>query len=640
MKTQATLFLLLAVTPAFADQPQPQPLPYPPAIPAPKDTVWPGTIELAVDATDFARHVISVQETIPVQAAGDLVLLYPQWVPGDHGPGGPISALSGLLVHSGERVLAWVRDTVDVHAFHVTVPQGVSSVQATFEYLSPPTTREGRVEMTPQLLDLAWNEVALYPAGVFSRGITVAPSLTLPKSWQYGTALETAQATDGHVSFKPTTFNTLVDSPVYAGRYAKRLDLAPGAAVPVHLDLFADEPQDLEVSDAQLAHHRALVQQATKLFGAQHYKHYDFLFSLSDQLGGVGLEHHQSSEDGVGRDYFTSYDDTPAYRDLLSHEYTHSWDGKFRRPADLWTPNFNVPMRDSLLWVYEGQTQFWGQVLAARAGLWSHAEALDAIALDADDMKLAVGRQWRPLQDTTNDPIISQRRPQSWHSWERSEDYYTEGLLIWLDADTLIRERTHGQKSMNDFARAFFGVDDGSVVTLPYTFEDVVAALNGVTPYDWAGFLRTRLDRTGADAPLDGITRGGYKLVYTDTPSAFEKSQEGRRKFHDYSDSLGVSLAEGDTIRGVIWDSPAYRAGLVKGGKIIALNGLAYGEGNDMSDAIKLAQATKTPIDVLVQDDLHFRTVQISYFDGLKYPHLARVAGTPGLLDDLLGPLK
>ncbi len=633
---------LFAAAPAFADTPQPQPLPFPPAIPAPQDVAYPGTIKLDVDATDTDRHILSVHETLPVQKSGDLILLYPAWIPGDHSPTGPLNDVASLVIKAGDITLAWVRDVVDMHAFHVNVPQGASALDITFQYLSPPSTEgfRSREEITPEMIDLAWNTVVLYPAGVFSRGITLAPRIVLPKTWQYGTALETAEASGGDVSFKQTTLNTLVDSPLYAGKYFARVDLAPGAAVPVHLDIVADRPQDLDISPDQLAKHRALVAQAVKLYGAQHYKHYDFLFSLSDQLGGIGLEHHQSSEDGVGRDYFTDWDGTVADRDLLPHEYTHSWNGKFRRPADLWAPNFNVPERDSLLWVYEGQTQFWGQVLAARAGLWSHAEALDAIAYDAATMQAEIGRQWRPLQDTTNDPIINERRPQPWHSWQRSEDYYTEGLLIWLDADSLIRETTHGQKSMNDFARAFFGANDGQVTVLPYRFADVVKTLNDVMPYDWSTFLRTRLDGITALAPLDGITRGGYKLVFTETPSAFFKSVEGRHKGHDYTWSVGFSLGAGGKVNNVLWNSPAFRAGLLHGSKIIAVDGISCEDPKDIADAIKLAKTNTAPIELLVQDDRHFRTLQVDYHGGLRYPHLERVPGRPALLDDLLAALK
>ncbi len=616
-----------------------QPLPMPPAIPAPKDASWPGSIGLAVDITDLARHVISVRETIPVHQAGPLVLLYPRWVPGDHGPTGPLADLAGLLIESNGKPLDWVRDPVDMHAFHLVVPAGATSLQAQFQYLSPPSTVEGRVEMTPVMVDLAWNTVLLYPAGLFSRGITVAPSLTFPTGWKLATALDTAQAGDGHVAFKPVTLNTLVDSPLFAGLYSSRIDLAPGAATPVHLDVFADRPEDLAITPDQLGKHRAVVQQAVRNFGCQHYNHYDFLLALSDELGEVGLEHHRSSENGTGRTYFTDWNKSLADRDLLPHEYTHSWNGKFRRPADLWAPNFNVPERDSLLWVYEGQTQFWGQVLAARSGLWTRQQALDAIADDAASMQTETGRAWRPLADTNQDPIINERRPQPWHSWEREEDYYTEGLLIWLDADTLIRSRTNNQKSLGDFARRFFGIDNGSFGVVPYRFDDVVRGLNDVLPFDWAGFLHARLDRRGGEAPLDGITRGGYRLVYTDQQSPFLKSEEQLRKFHDFSTSIGLSLGSGGTISDVIWAGPAFRAGLVKGGKIIAIDGLSFDDADDLQSAIKRAATDKAPIEILVQEDRHFRDLRIDYHGGLRYPHLERVAGTPALLDDLLTPL-
>ncbi len=630
---------LLAIAPALAEVPQPEPYPYPPAMPTPRDIPYPGSIGLSVDITDVNRHIISVEESVPVPAPGPFILLYPAWVPGTHSPSNPLPNLASLVIRGNGAVIPWLRDTVDMHAFHMNVPPGVGTLDVSFQYLSPPTTHEGRVEMTPNMVDLAWQETLLYPAGYFSRDIPVDVTLTLPQGWQYGTALETAQFADATAVFHPTTLNTLVDSPLYAGRYVARIDLAPGATKPVHLNLFADRPEDLAITPEQLAKHEALVQQAVRNYGAQHYDHYDFLLALSDELGGQGLEHHRSSENALGRDYFTDWDGTVASRELLPHEYTHSWNGKFRRPADLWTPNFNVPMRDSLLWVYEGQTQYWGQILSARAGLWSHAEALEAIARDAAYEESIVGRLWRPLQDTTNDPIINRRRPLPWRSWQRAEDYYVEGALIWLDADTLIREKTHGTKSLTDFAHAFFGMEDGSFTTLPYTFDDVVKTLNGVLPYDWAGFLRTRLDRTGS-IPLDGITRGGYKLVFDEKPSAYLKSAQARGHATDFSWSVGLALGSGGSIVSVVWNSPAYQAGLVVGGKIIAVNGLAYDDAGDLKAAIKLAQTSKEPIEILVQDDKHFRTVKIDYHEGLRYPHLARVAGIPALLDDVLAPLK
>jgi predicted metalloprotease with PDZ domain len=378
------------------------------------------------------------------------------------------------------------------------------------------------------------------------------------------------------------------------------------------------------------------VQQAYKLFGSHHYNHYDFLLSLSDSMSGIGLEHHQSSEDGTLAKYFKDWDMASASRDLLSHEYTHSWNGKFRRPADLWTPNFNVPMRDSLLWVYEGQTQYWGTVLASRAGLWTKQQGLDALAADAATFDNRVGRQWRPLEDTTNDPITTQRRPIPWRSWQRSEDYYGEGELIWMDADTLIRQKTGGQKSLDDFARAFFGIDDGSFVTVPYTFDDVVHALNAVLPYDWAGFLHARLNGIGP-APLDGLARGGYKLVYTDKPSDFTKSNDHDRKMTDLSYSIGFAIDRMGMLIDVMWNGPAFNAGATVGAQIVAVNGMTY-NADDLKDTITNAKTDPAPIQLLLKRGDRYETIAINYHGGLRYPHLERLPNTPALLDALLSP--
>ncbi len=639
-KTLLSAALLLLSAPALADETPPVPSPLPPPIATPQDIPYPGTITLAVDATDLNRHIMKVHETVPVQKPGDLVLLFPAWIPGDHGTSGPLPDLAGLIVKAGSQRVEWVRDTVNVHAFHVPVPQGATSLDVTFQYLSAPERAEGRVEMTPSIIDLQWNNVVLYPAGYFSRRITLSPSVTLPNSWQFGTALETASTVGNVVSFKPTTLNTLLDSPLYAGRYFSRIDLDPGAAVPVHLDVVADRPEDLVISPADLAAHRQLVQQAYKNYGSHHYDHYDFLLALSDELSGIGLEHHRSSENGVGRDYFTDAEKSFADRDLLPHEYTHSWNGKFRRPADLWSPDFNVvPERDSLLWVYEGQTEYWGEVLAARSGLMKQEQVRDDLALEAAEMLHEAGRSWRDLEDTTNDPIINARRPLAWRNYSRAEDYYVEGLLIWLDADTLIREKTDGKKSLSDFARHFFGIDDGSYVTVTYNFDDIVKALNDILPYDWAGFLHQRLETHSFNTLLDGINRGGYKLVFTDKKSAFQKSAEGRRKGSDFTYSVGLTMGGEGKIAAVSWGSPAFKAGFAKGGKIIAINGLAYDDSSDLADAIKLAQGSKAPIEILVQDANHFRTLRIDYHDGLRYPHLERVPNVPDRLDDILAPL-
>ena len=636
LKSAAAFVCAFVLSAASAQTNGPSPFPMPAPIPAPQDKPYTGTIKLSVDATDTTRAIFRVHETIPVAQSGMFTLLYPKWLPGNHGPSGPIDKFAGLVIHANGQRLAWKRDTVDVYAFHVNVPKGASAIDVDFQFVSPVASNEGRIVMTPAMMDVQWNTVALYPAGYYSRDIMFAPSIKLPDGWQYGTALEQASADNGTVTFKTVPFNTLVDSPMFAGRYFERVDLDPGAKVPVHMDVVADRPDELVISPAELQAHRNLVQQAYKLFGSHHYNHYDFLLGLSDVMSGIGLEHHQSSEDGTTGKYFKDWDGTAAARDLLSHEYTHSWNGKFRRPADLWTPSFNVPMRDSLLWVYEGQTEFWGQVLPSRSGLWTKQQALDSIALDAAVYQNRIGREWRPLQDTTNDPILSMRRPQPWRSWQRSEDYYVEGELIWLDADTLIRQKTGGKKSMDDFARAFFGVNDGSVVTLTYTFGDIVRTLNSVLPYDWANFLITRLDGNGP-APLDGISRGGYRLVYTDKESDFQKSSEKTRKTTDLLFSLGVIIDKSGALTEVMWDGPAFNAGATVGATIVAINGTAY-DGDLLKDTITDAKTSGAPIQLLLKRGDRYETIAINYRGGLRYPHLERVPNTPALLDALLAP--
>jgi predicted metalloprotease with PDZ domain len=629
--------LVVSASRVFAQSPGPQPGQMLAQIAAPKDTPYLGAIQLRVDATDIERHIFNIRETIPVRGGESIVLLYPQWLPGNHSPSGRVDTLAGLMIHANGSRVQWLRDPVDVFAFHIDVPAGAKDLDVSFQYTSPVDTSEGRIVMTPDMLNLQWNAVALYPAGYFARQILVEPSVRLPEGWEFATALDTAATNSGVTAFKPVSLETLVDSPIFAGRYLKRLDLDPGGAVPVHLNIVADRADLLEVRPDQLEAHRALVQQAYKLYGSHHYDHYDFLLALTDQMGGIGLEHHQSSENGTVPTYFIEWDKNADTRDLLPHEYTHSWNGKFRRPADLWTPNFNVPMRDSLLWVYEGQTQYWGYVLAARSGLWTKQQALDAIAATAAVYDYRVGREWRALQDTTNDPIFAMRRPLAWRSWERSEDYYSEGELMWLDADTLIRELSDGQRSLDDFAKGFLGVNNGSFVPTLYIFQDVVKTLNTVQPYDWATFLRARLDGHGPGAPLDGITRGGYKLVYTDTPSSYFKDSEARRKITDLTFSLGMIVAAEAKLSDVLWEGPAYKAGLTVGTQIIAVDGISY-DADRFKRAIRDANKTGASIEILVKNGDRYRTVKIDYHDGLRYPHLEREGSAAGRLDQILAP--
>jgi predicted metalloprotease with PDZ domain len=612
-------------------------------VPPPQDKPYAGTIALHVDASDTTQGIFRVHETIPV-ASGALTLLYPQWIPGDHSPTGPIAMLAGLKISANGKPLVWKRDEYNVYAFHLDVPSGVSSIDVDFQYLSG---RNGNFEITDRMMDMEWSAVSLYPAGYFSRGITFAPTLTLAHGWQFGTALEPVDGAKGSQSgntttFKPVTFNNLVDSPVYAGQYFKRVDLTPTGGTPVHMDIVADAPKYLEMTPEQLKVHRALVTQAVSVFGSHHYDHYDFLFSLSDVMGGNGTEHHQSSEDGLGADYFTGWSENAPERDLLAHEYTHSWNGKFRRPADLWTPNFNVPMGGSLLWVYEGQTQYWGFVLTARSGMWSPQQFRDALAMTAANYERnRAGFAWRTLEDTTNDPVAARRSGLPYRSWQMSEDYYSGGQMMWLEIDSKLRSLTHDGKSLDDFAHAFFGVDNGSYVTKTYTFDDVVAALNGVAPYDWAGFLHAHVD--ALNPPLNGIEGTGWKLVYTDKESDYEKQYNSRdessRHLYNFTWSIGLTMADKGLVNDVNWKGAAFKAGVSSGATLVAVNGQDYST-DVLNDAIKAAKDSKSPIQLLLKYQGSFRTVSVDYHGGLQYPHLVRVEGTPDYLSKVGAPRK
>jgi predicted metalloprotease with PDZ domain len=607
-------------------------------LPAPRDEAYPGTIQLHVDATNTEQRIFNVRATIPA-SPGPLTLLFPEWLPANHAPRGPIDKLAGLIVRAGGQRIEWRRDPVEVYAFHIDVPAGAKAVDLEYQYLSPTAGDQGRIVVTPEMLNLQWNTVVLYPAGYYARRIPVEASVKLPDGWQMGTALETASATGSETTFKPVSLEVLVDSPIFAGRYFSRIDLDPKGRSRVTLNVMADEAEQLEAKPEYIAAHRNLVKQADLLFGARHYDHYDFLLALSDKMGGIGLEHHRSSENGTSAKYFTEWDKRFPGRDLLPHEYSHSWNGKYRRPADLWTPNYNVPMRDSLLWLYEGQTQYWGYVLAARSGLWTKQQALDALAATAALYDHRIGREWKPLQDTTNDPITTARRPQPWSSWQRSEDYYSEGLLVWLDVDTLLRERTNGRRSLDDFARAFFGQQDGEWERqATYTFEDVVAFLNELAPHDWAAFLRQRLDGHGPGAPLDGVSRGGYRLIYTEEPTELFKTLETQRRVLDLSYSLGASVESDGRLASVVWDGALFKAGLAIGARIIAVNGKAY-ESDRMKAAVKDSKnGKKVELIVRVGDDV--RTLTVDYSGGLRYPRLERIEKTPARFDDIVTAKK
>ena len=606
-------------------------------IPAAADVTYPGTIALAIDATDVTRGLFRVSETIPVvSGTRDLVLLIPHWLPGNHSASGTASLVQDIRFMAGTRTLDWHRDPVDVNAFHIAVPAGVREVTASFVHTSPVQGSEGRITMTREMLNLQWEKMSLYPAGYYVRQIRVKPTVKAPAGWTVYTALDGhSMAGDTH-NWPATAYDTLVDSPIFAGKYAQRFDLGHN----VSMDAIADKPELLAIKPEHLATYRNLSSEALALFGAQHFDHYDFLLAMTDRMGGIGLEHHRSSENQYEPTGWTEWTKMDWDHNVIPHEFTHSWDGKFRRPADLWTPDYRAPMQGSLLWVYEGQTQFWGYVLAARSGVQSKDTVLamfaGAAALYSEGQP---GRAWRSVEDTTNDPVISRRAPLPYSSLARAEDYYVEGALTWLEADQIIRQGTREAKGMDDFARAFFGVRPGDWGELTYDFAEVVRTLNGVYPYDWGTFLTTRIKTPNQPAPMRGIEMGGYRLVWKDKANSYDEGRAANAKVTSLTYSLGTTIDKDGKVSATRWDGPAFRAGLVTGMKLIAVGGKAY-DPDTLKAAITAAKTTSAPLVLTVQRGDDVSEVRIDYHGGLRYPWLERTtAGTaPNGLDRLLAP--
>jgi len=635
----AILLLSAATTPAWSQLVPPQnsrpaATPKTDTIPAPRDIPYPGTLQLTVDASDVTRGIFRIHERVPITGAGDLVMLHPKWVPGGHTPRGDIKNITGFRPSANGKPLTWVRDDLDVWAFHIDVPAGVTAVDLDYDYVTATDKSMGRIVATPDMASIQWLSNSMYPAGYFVRQIPIKASVIVPTGWKVATALRPTTTTASRVDYPVTSYEILMDSPLIAGAHYRRIDLSPDVAI----DVIADNELELAAKLDQVAAHKRLVDQAVRLFGAQHYDHYDFLLTISDNLGGNGLEHHRSSEDGIDRGYFTDWDNALGDRNLLPHEYVHSWNGKYRRGANLWTPDYRTPMQDELLWVYEGQTQFWGYILGARSGMLSKQDTLDAIAATAATYSTGTpGRAWRPLVDTTNDPIIASRAAIPWRSWQRSEDYYSEGELIWIDVDRIIREQSGGKRSIDDFARAFFGMRDRDYGELTYAFEDVVATLNKVQPYDWQSYLRAKVYSVAPVAPLEGIEKGGYHLVFTDEPTKWIKSAEKSGKNSDLTYSGGFVVGIDAKVTRVLWDSAAFNAGISVGSEIVAVNGRKF-DADALKQAIKSAAGNGAAPELLIHDGDVYRTVKLDWHGGLRYPRLEKVGKGPGTLDALLAP--
>lgn len=606
--------------------------PMPPALPTPSDRSFHGVIELAVNATDTDHQVFSVHETIPVQAPGDTVLLYPEWETASHAPTATVAELAGLAISVDGKAIDWRRDPVNMHAFHIDVPKGSSSITLDFQFLAPAQAHLLR----PDMVIVPWQRVLLYPAGWYVRDIPVIATLALPPELTSFTALSFHAIDDRALGFQPATLEQLVDAPVYAGRYTRRIMVGGGAAEPVALDLLADAKEALAVTRPEVDRIRALVDQGLKTFGAAPYRHYDSIVTLSDVLspdgGGGGIEHLEEGENNLPAAYFTHAAEQLNNLDLIAHEFVHAWNGRWRQPADLWSPTFNQPVGGSLLWVYEGQSEFWGRVLAARAGLRDRRQTLDKLAMDAAIVANRTGRRWKDLQDSTNDAVFMAKHHIASPDWQRREDYYAEGVLLWLDVDARLRQLSHEERGIDDFARIFF-VKDSTPLTRTYTYRDVCDALDKVAPDDWATFLDRHLHTHSADEAIAGLARAGWKLVYNDTPTETFRQDEEESGGVSFDYSIGLRIEPDGTIQSVQWEGPAFKAGLSPGVKVLEVGGQPFST-RLLSAAVK--PASSKPLRIRADIGGHKRVVDIDYQGGPRYPHLERIEGTPDRLSALL----
>jgi predicted metalloprotease with PDZ domain len=594
-------------------------------------------ITLEVDAREAPRKIFHARMSLPA-SAGPLVLFYPKWIPGEHGPTGPVADLAGLLVTAAGRTLPWRRDPVEMYAVQVDVPSGAGPVEVALDYLSPPDTGgfSSGASATANLAVVSWNQVLLYPRGRASDELTYAASLRLPEGWKYGTALPVARAAGDRVEFSPVSLTTLVDSPALIGAHFRTIEL-PGDPVPHRIWVAADSEAALDMKPEQVDHYRRLVAETGVLFGARHYRSYGFLLTLSDHTAHFGLEHHESSDNRIAERSLLDDDLRRSSASLLSHEMTHSWNGKYRRPAGLATGDFEKPMVGEMLWVYEGLTQYLGDVLAARSGLRTAEEYREALALTSAEMDHREGRAWRPLADTATAAQILYGARGDWAAWRRGVDFYPESELLWLEADAVIRRETGGRKSLDDFCRSFHGGTSGPPKVVPYAFDDVVAALNQVAPFDWASFWKTRLNATGKGAVLAGVEASGWSIVYSDTPTQMQKSFEEAQKVTDVRYSLGFSVREDGTILDVLPSSAAGKAGVGPGQKLVAVNGRRWNK-DMLRDAIRETRTRSAPVEVLVENGEFFRTYRVDYAGGERYPRLEAAAGRPDVLADIIRP--
>jgi predicted metalloprotease with PDZ domain len=594
-------------------------------------------ITLKVDASDAPRKIYHAEMSVPV-TPGPFTLMYPKWLPGEHAPTGPITDLTGLKISAGNKSMEWRRDSVELFAFHVTVPAGVSTIQVKLDFLSTPDTGgfSSGASATSELAMFSWNQLLLYPQGKPSDDVEFTPTLKLPADWKYGTALKTASldAKTNTIEFNTVSLTTLVDSPVLMGRNFRRFELSPGEMPAHYLDVAADNEESLNAPPELISKFRQLIKEAYALFAARHYREYHFLLAMSDRIAHFGLEHHESSDDQTRERFLIDTATNADSATLLPHEFVHSWNGKYRRPAGLATGDFEKPMKGDLLWIYEGLTEYYGWVLASRSGLISPEQNLQSFALAVAPLDNRVGREWRSLGDTSVSAQLLYEARSDWSSLRRSVDFYDEGALIWLEADTIIRKQTQNKKSLDDFCRIFHGGTSGPPEVKPYTLDDVVRALNTIAAYDWNGFFDTRVNKTGTShAPLGGLEAGGYRLAYRDRPSQMQSNGEQITRNLSVAYSIGLRLTREGAVTDVLQEKAAAKAGLAPGMEIKMVNGREY-SGQVLRDAIR-ESANGGPIEIVAQNDKSSSTYKLDYHDGEKYPVLER-NGQPALLDDIL----
>ena len=584
------------------------------------------TISLTVDATKSPEKLLRSHEVIPVKP-GPLTIYYPKWIPGEHGPNGPITSVTGLKFEGNGKVIPWQRDLLDVFTFHVDIPEGVSKLDASFDFIEP----EGN-SATDKLTVLEWNDVVLYPAGTPAQELSYDAKLILPEGWKFGSSLPVEKESGKEIKFKPISLDLLVDSPVIAGEYYRAIDITPPGE-PVHheLDLVADSTVALNLSPENQKQMTNLVAESGKLFGTRHYRDYHFLLTLSDHVAHFGLEHHESNDSRLPERVLISPGAGMSLGGLLAHEFVHSWNGKFRRPADLAVPYYEQPMETDLLWGYEGLTDYLGPMLAARSGLWSKDEYHEYLASIAAMLGPGrPGRTWRPLLDTAiGEPGLEGGR--GWFTWRRGTDYYDEGDLLWLEVATIIHRESHGQKSIDDFCQAFHGGANNGPEVKTYTFDSLVSDLNAIAPFDWASFLHTRLDSVAPEAPTGGIENGGWKVEFSGEPSKLSGRRGGATDVYSIGLQLSADGAVGDSIVG----GPAFEAGITSGMKVIGVNGRVYTH-DLLEDAVKASKDSSEPITLLVVNDDFINTATIKYHGGERYPHLVRDEQKPDYIDDLI----